>query len=258
MPLELHEIDPEVDFPALARCLYESYEDPLQKFFYVWFPIFGDTETAREDSIDEAAERLAKWHAEDPSSYWQKVIDTETGGIAGAALWNIHKQNPFTQEHDVEVAWFPNDGSRKFTKQMIELHNAPRALLGQRPHVCKSTRPDRDDQMLSANTDLFIIYTSPTYRRRGVGQQFMSWGMKKADEMGVEMFLDSTPMGRALYERNGFVTVKDNIIVPQTDKPDEAWNELEKNTGPVPFYLMWRPVGGNYEEGKTILPWENE
>ncbi|KAI0117933.1 acyl-CoA N-acyltransferase [Nemania sp. FL0031] len=241
MPLELREIDAEVDFPALARCLYESYEEPLQKFFYVWFPIFEGSENARKNSLDEAAERLAKWHTEDPSSYWQKVIDTETGNIAGAALWNIHKENPFAQAHDMEVTWFPDDGSRKFTEQMIELHSAPRALRGQRPHIY-----------------LFIIYTSPAYRRKGVGQQLMSWGIKKADEMGVEMFLDSTPMGRPLYEENGFVGVHDNLITPQTDTPDDAWKELEKKTGPVPFCLMWRPVGGKYEEGKTILPWENE
>ncbi|KAI1120429.1 acyl-CoA N-acyltransferase [Nemania abortiva] len=241
MPLEIREMDTKVDFPALAKCLYESYEDPLQKFFYVWFPIFGESETARKESLDEAAERLAKWHAEDPSSYWQKVVDTETGNIAGAALWNIHTENPFAQEHHMEATWFPDDGSRRFSEQVAEMHSAPRALLGQRPHVY-----------------LFIIYTHPAYRRRGVGQKFMSWGMKKADEMGVEMFLDSTPVGRPLYEANGFVMVKENIIIPQTDTPDEAWKEWQKRTGPVPFYLMWRPAGGNYEEGKTVLPWKNE
>ncbi|KAJ8119861.1 hypothetical protein ONZ43_g3281 [Nemania bipapillata] len=197
MPLELREVDTAVDFPALAKCLYESYEDPLQQFFYVWFPIFGDT----------------KWHAEDPSSYWQKIVDTETGKIAGAALRNIHKENPFTEEHDMEITWFPDD-------------------------------------------DLFIIYTSPEYRRKGVAQKFMDWGMKKADEMGVEMFLDSTPVGKPLYEANQFITVKDNLMIPQMDSPDEAWEKLERQTGPVTFYLMWRPVGGKYEEGKTVFPWE--
>jgi GNAT superfamily N-acetyltransferase len=256
MPLELREIDTEVDFPALAKCLYESYEDPLQQFFYVWFPIFGDGEAARKESLDEAATRLAKWHAEDPSSYWQKVVDTETGKIAGAALWNIHTENPFAEEHDMEITWFPDDGSRKFAGQLVELHNCPRSRLGQRPHICKYICCHKYTKILITKIDLFIIYTHPEYRRKGVGQQFMDWGMKKADEMGLEMFLDSTPVGRPLYEANQFIMVKENIIIPQTDSPDEAWKELEKQTGPVPFYLMWRPAGGWRED--SILPWETK
>ncbi|KAK7957880.1 hypothetical protein PG988_012728 [Apiospora saccharicola] len=29
---------PSTDYPALARCLFESYEEPPQRFFHVWFP----------------------------------------------------------------------------------------------------------------------------------------------------------------------------------------------------------------------------
>ncbi|KAI1412052.1 acyl-CoA N-acyltransferase [Hypoxylon sp. FL1857] len=238
MPLELREVNTETDFPALAKCLYESYEEPPQEFFHAWFPIFGTDEKARKESLEEAATRLADWHSHDPSSYWQKVVDTETGNVAGGALWNIHPENPFTEPHDIEVTWFPDDGSRKFAEEMIQLHNAPRALLGQRPQVY-----------------LFIIFTHPNYRRKGVAQQFMSWGMKKADEMGVEMFLDATPVGKPLYGANGFVSVKENIIIPQIENPDQAWKEIAERIGPVPFDLMWRPAGGNYKEGKTIMPW---
>ncbi|KAI0384886.1 acyl-CoA N-acyltransferase [Hypomontagnella monticulosa] len=241
MPLELQEINADVDFPALARCLFESYEDPPQKFFHVFFPIHGTGEAAREAAIDEAATRLKSWHTHDPSSYWNKVVDTETGRIAGAALWNIHKENPFANPHDSEVTWFPNDGSRLFVEKALVNHNRPRAQRAQRPHVY-----------------LFIIFTHPDYRRKGVGQQFMDWGMKKADEMGVDFFLDSTPYGRPLYEANGFVYIEENVNIPVTDTPDEKWKEVEEKVGPFTFWLMWRPVGGKYEEGKTIKPWETK
>ncbi|KAI1264050.1 acyl-CoA N-acyltransferase [Xylariaceae sp. FL1019] len=238
MPLELQEIDVKKDFPTLAKCLYESYEEPLQRFFHVWFPIFGSDQKARQDSLDEAAKRLAAWHAEDPTSHWRKVIDTDTGEIAGASLWNIHHENPFAQPHDMEVTWFPNNGARRFAEQMIELHNEPRSLLGQRPQVY-----------------LFIIFTHPDYRRRGVGQQLMSWGMKQADEMGVEMFLDATPLGKALYDANGFQLLKDNLIVPHSDTPDAAWKEVEEKVGgPIPFSLMWRPIGGKYDGESIAIP----
>jgi hypothetical protein len=87
---------------------------------------------------------------------------------------------------------------------------------------------------------------------------FMNWGMAKADEMGVEMFLDATPVGRPLYDTNGFIVVEENVIAPQTDHPDNAWKVTEQKTGHSRWLLMWRPPGGNYEEGKTVKPWERK
>ncbi|KAI1500855.1 acyl-CoA N-acyltransferase [Biscogniauxia marginata] len=235
MALQLQELNAETDFPAIARCLFESYEDPPQKFFHVFFPIHGVGGKAREEAIDECAVRLKQWHTHDPSSYWQKVIDTKTGRIAGGALWNIHTENPFAEPHDEEVTWFPNDSSREYAAQAIESHSAPRARVAQKPHVY-----------------LFIIFTHPDYRRRGVSQQFLNWGMKKADELGLEIYLDSTPHGKPLYEVNGFTCLDENFIKPQRDNPDEKWKEIEQKVGPFTFWLMWRPVGGKHETGKIL------
>ncbi|RYP19388.1 hypothetical protein DL765_003361 [Monosporascus sp. GIB2] len=241
MVLELRDIDPEVDFPALARCLLEAYEDPPQKFLHVFFPIHGPGAEAREAAIQEGAARLKLWHTQDPSSHWQKVVDVETGRMAGGASWNIYKTNPFAEPHPVEATWFPNDSSRTFAEKALESHGRPRYQAAQRPHVY-----------------LFNVFTHPDYRRRGVGQQLMDWGMKKADELGLELFLDSTPQGRPLYEANGFIYVEENVITPTTDNPDEKWKETEDKVGPFTFWLMWRPVGGRYEEGKTAKPWETQ
>ncbi|TGJ81244.1 hypothetical protein E0Z10_g7523 [Xylaria hypoxylon] len=241
MPLELSKLDAEVDFPALTKCLFESYDNPLQNFVNVYFAPRGEDETAHEERLKEASNRFADWHANDPSSYWQKVVDTETGEIAGGALWNIHLDNPFAQPHSLEVTWLPDDGSRKFAEEFLRQYDIPRALVGQKPQVY-----------------LFIIFTSPAYRRRGVAQQFMSWGMNKADELGVEMFLDATPVGKPLYEANQFACIKENIIIPETETPDEAWKKIDSQVGTVTFHLMWRPIHGNYVEGKTMLPGNNE
>ncbi|KAI1809054.1 hypothetical protein GGS20DRAFT_573742 [Poronia punctata] len=239
MGFRLEQVDPAADFPAIARSMFESYEEPPQSFFHAFFPRHGETQEAREAAIAECATRLYSWHTEDPTSHWQKIIDTDTGRIAGAALWNICQENPFAHEHSMEVSWFPDDGSRRFAEQVVEIHAAPRARVGQRPQVY-----------------LFIVFTHPMYRRKGVGQRFMDWGMAKADEMGVEMFLDATPVGKPLYDVNGFVEVENNIILPRTENPDDAWKATEKKTGHSTWYLMWRPIGGNYEEGKTAKPWE--
>ncbi|KAI2631806.1 acyl-CoA N-acyltransferase [Hypoxylon sp. NC1633] len=227
MALKLQEIDAECDFPALARCLFESYEKPHQKFFHVFFPIHGAGEEARNEAISEAASRLKLWHTHDPSSYWQKVVDEENGKIAGGALWNIYHENPFANPPPPsEVTWFPNDGSRRFIEKALQNHTRPRSKAAQKPHLY-----------------LFIIFTHPDYRRKGVGQQFMNWGMKKADEMGVDFYLDSTPYGRPLYEANGFEYLEENVNIPTMEEPDEKWKEVESKVGPFTFWLMCRPAG---------------
>lgn len=139
MPLELQEINPEADFPALARCMFDSYEKPPQKFFHVFFPTHGSGNEAREAAIDEAAARLKLWHTHDPSSYWQKVVDTDTGNIAAGALWNIHRENPFAEPKPSEVIWFPDDGSRRYVEKALQNHTAPRAEVAQKPHLCQSS-----------------------------------------------------------------------------------------------------------------------
>lgn len=135
MVLKLQDVDAETDFHAISRCLFESHEDPPQKFFHLWFPIHGDDSQAREDAIEEGAIRLKRWHTEDPSSNWKKVVDTGSGRIAGAALWNIYNEG-LPVPDNLEVTWFPAGGARKFVEQMIAQYDAPRAQAAQGPHVC--------------------------------------------------------------------------------------------------------------------------
>ncbi|KAI3390600.1 hypothetical protein diail_9101 [Diaporthe ilicicola] len=236
MSLQLQEIDQEVDFPALARCMFESYEDPPQKFFHVFFPTHGTGNEAREAAIDEAATRLKLWHTHDPSSYWQKVVDTETGKVVGGSLWKIHRENPFADPTPSQATWFPDDGSRAYVEKALVNHNAPRARVAQKPHLY-----------------LFIIFTHPDYRRQGVGQQFMDWGLEKAKVLGYDFYLDSTPYGRPLYEANGFSYIEENINHPQIDSPDEGWKNVEEKVGPFTFWLMWKATGDKSDAAEPAV-----
>ena len=56
MGFKLLEADPATDFPAIARSMFDSYEDPPQPFFHAFFPIHGATQDAREEAIAECAE----------------------------------------------------------------------------------------------------------------------------------------------------------------------------------------------------------
>jgi len=89
--------------------------------------------------------------------------------------------------------------------------------------------------------DLNIIYTHPDYRRHGVADMIMEWGIHKAKEMDVEMWLDATVYGVPLYKKHGFSVVNENNLVPEPlGEPDEEWKKIEKALGPMTMWLMVR------------------
>jgi hypothetical protein len=79
----------------------------------------------------------------------------------------------------------------------------------------------------------------------------MDWGMQKADNLRYDIFLESTPHGRPLYEANGFIHLEEFVTHPQTKDPDEKWKEIDEKVGPFTFWLMCRPVGDKHE-GREI------
>lgn len=89
----------------------------------------------------------------------------------------------------------------------------------------------------------------------------MEWGCKIADEMGLEAFVESTDDGRELYKAHGFVIVRPFFLdmPPIVAGNEEELAKLKESIAPEPYrvWLMWRPKGGNFEEGKTAFPWEN-
>lgn len=54
---------------------------------------------------------------------------------------------------------------------------------------------------------LELIVTRSRYQGRGAGGMLMRWGVERADEEGVECYLDATPEGKRLYERFGFTDI---------------------------------------------------
>ncbi|PSK56908.1 hypothetical protein B9Z65_6532 [Elsinoe australis] len=56
---------------------------------------------------------------------------------------------------------------------------------------------------------LKAICTHPDHQRKGAGKVMMRWGLKKADELGVPMYLEASAAGQHLYEQSGFVVKGD-------------------------------------------------
>ena len=100
----------------------------------------------------------------------------------------------------------------------------------------------------------------PTYQGRGGARLILDWGVRKAAEMGAEMWLDAFQYGRPVYERFGFTTVVHHRLTPQptVEQPDDAWKACEREWTDLEEWIMWRPRDGPYVEGKSVRPWEGD
>ncbi|KAL8923918.1 MAG: hypothetical protein Q9208_004355 [Pyrenodesmia sp. 3 TL-2023] len=101
---------------------------------------------------------------------------------------------------------------------------------------------------------LEICYVHPEYRRRGAGSLMVEWGTKKADEMGVEAFVEATEVGVPLYEKHGFHLMNEFVLRGELEDMDEGLKKLQEELTWHGYY-MWRPKGGKYVEGETVAPW---
>ncbi|MCJ1465021.1 hypothetical protein MMC07_003636 [Pseudocyphellaria aurata] len=243
MPLKVQEIASDAEFDEMIPLQWVSYEQPFNPFLIMYCPVRGTGPTARADSIQESKERQLQWHRADPSSHWLKVVDTDTGAAIGGAQWNIYESDPFAKppEHPFTAYWWEEGEKRQFIDEALGQWIGPRMERMRRPHLL-----------------LNMCFVHPDHRRRGAGHLLVEWGIKKADEMGVELFVESTDDGKPLYDRHGLVTMNEMILKPSKPNPGDEWKSVEKELGPMRLHFMWRPVGGKYEEGKTIVPWETQ
>lgn len=103
----------------------------------------------------------------------------------------------------------------------------------------------------------------PEYRRQGIAKKLTAYGVDKADELGLESWVDSSELARGLYQQYGFVFVSEQSITPDepkglSDAEKTAWAQTRDLVEPVQTATMWRPKGGRYVEGVTAKPWEQQ
>lgn len=80
---------------------------------------------------------------------------------------------------------------------------------------------------------LYLCFTDPMYRRHGAGAMLVDWGIKKADEWGLECFLSATPgLGKPLYEKAQFIVVDETILEMRIPDPSEEWKACQRQLLP--------------------------
>jgi len=234
MPFQLSEVKSQAELAEVVKVEHLAYEKPYNAFW----------EVLKGPSVEECAARQWAWHIGTPGSHWLKVTDGDE--VIGAAEWVIHEKSPFeTAQPLITATWWPQSPLKSISDHMLNTFFSGRPSVMNRPHLLVN-----------------ICFVHAAYRGRGVGHLMMEWGCKIADEMGLEAFVESTDDGRELYKSHGFVIVRPFFLdaQPATEEEgkDPEWLQLKKQLTPEPYrvWLMWRPQGGKFEEGKTKFSWE--
>lgn len=126
----------------------------------------------------------------DPNTHFLIISDASDQPVAFAKWVAPLARGTPIPPMPAESEW-PVDGNPKlaaaFFTNLWEMH---KEIMADRPHWY-----------------LEIIVTRGADQGRGAGGLLMAWGANKADESGVEAYLDATPAGKPLYKNFGFVDV---------------------------------------------------
>ncbi|KAL8720359.1 MAG: hypothetical protein Q9181_007923 [Wetmoreana brouardii] len=241
MPLSLHPVISDSEFDKLIDCEWASYETPHNPAWKFFYPIWGPTPEDRLAAIEESKRRQLQLHHTRPSSHWVKVINDDTGAVVGAALWLVFETNPYEHppEEKATCFWWPEGPKRQMADEIMRQVMGPRVERMSKPHLFPNAKL------------IDLCFVHPSHPRRGAGRLLVEWGVKKADEMGLEAFVESTLAGKPLYESCGFLTMNGFELKPSL--PEET-EELEKLQQDLWFngYFMWRPRGAFLRRGRRL------
>ena len=56
--------------------------------------------------------------------------------------------------------------------------------------------------------DLHLLHTDPKHQRRGAASLLMKSGFRRADELNLPIYLESSPMAHAFYQKQGLKDIE--------------------------------------------------
>lgn len=95
----------------------------------------------------------------------------------------------------------------------------------------------------------------PDHRLRGLGSLLMKAGIARAVELDLECWMESSAMGKPLYEKFGFQSLLKLAL--DNEKPDAGheWRKCAHEMTPGPIHAMWRPKQSRRNTSTVVMPW---
>ncbi|KAK0127305.1 tRNA (adenine(58)-N(1))-methyltransferase non-catalytic subunit trm6 [Cadophora gregata f. sp. sojae] len=187
------------DIPGIIPIFFSSFTGPRAEEL---FPPTGSGKEWLADSIEAAIANPGlgcQWLVvtDEPESSGEAVAGGENGEKKGKVVANVMwVKHPGGEvpSWNVRMRAEPPEG---VTSEALDGFFGPMArqhhkAMGERPHFF-----------------LESVSTDPAYRGRGLASLLLDWGVKAADEVGWECYLDGTAKAVPLYQRYGFVGLKE-------------------------------------------------
>ncbi|PQE03915.1 hypothetical protein CJF31_00003023 [Rutstroemia sp. NJR-2017a BVV2] len=233
----------------------EEHDAIIELTFKVWYdpsitsiirinhgPFLGSSAEDIQATIAVDKERSWNRHVNDPASHKPFVVHVPTGEIIGSIAWKIYTWTPFPPVPTrVKLPWWPESDKegKECAEEIINQCFYPRASWMNRPMATMDDTSVRQD-----------------HQRRGVGKMLVDWGVKKADALGIECYVEATDAGSNLYQKFGFGRLS-KILVDAENGTKERHEMIQKLTpNPVQYWAMWRPKGGIVKDGEPQTLWE--
>jgi GNAT superfamily N-acetyltransferase len=150
-----------------------------------------------------------------PADFEVRGIDAETGEFNGEirrevrilaiSQWKVvPNYNPLTPPYGKELS----DGGILITPEMMT-HLPTQAEKDECAAVLNVWLERRRREQKEAHLHLALMIVDADFHRMGLGSMMADWGNRVADALGVACWLEASDMGKGLYEKHGYVHMKE-------------------------------------------------
>ncbi|KAJ5183801.1 hypothetical protein N7492_001417 [Penicillium capsulatum] len=164
------------DAPALTEVFLAAFDDDFNR---TMFPPTPDVRAFASENLltsDNENEIILKATAsDDPST------------MVAFAKWIRPGKAHTDADHPQGAVWPASSDSALCDLFFGTMSQHHKELMDGRPHYY-----------------LEILGVHPNYQRRGLASRLLKWGLERADQDGVEVYLSSSPEGKPMYEKYGF------------------------------------------------------
>ncbi|CAG8956650.1 hypothetical protein HYFRA_00011961 [Hymenoscyphus fraxineus] len=240
----LKEVKTREEHDALIELTFQVWNDPsiTSLIRLNHGPFLGESPSDIEATISIDKERSWNAHQSDPASHKTIVMHVPTGEVVGSLCWKVYTSAPFPDGAPrIQLPyWSENDKEgRECSEEILTQCFYPRASWMNTPMIAMDDTSVRQD-----------------HQRKGIGSLMLEWGMKKAEELSVECYVEATDAGRHLYQKYGFAILM-KVLVDAENGTSERHEMIQKLTPqPTQYWAMWRPNGGVVKDGAPRTLWE--
>ncbi|KIW13290.1 hypothetical protein PV08_08478 [Exophiala spinifera] len=177
------------DLERIAQLQFESFAS--DHGFPVIFP-----KGASPTSLTHFVHSFENDMENDPTCFIMIVKEAMSSVIVSYAVWHFYppkSQDEIDMEMLVENIPLPADANQELGNRLIR-----ESIRKKHEVVTAAIGPQKPYAFLAA------LGTSPQYQRQGAASLLMTWGVERADDRGVAIYVEASPDASRLYEKHGF------------------------------------------------------